>query len=256
MIDQDRPFAVISDIHSNLDALEAVLEDIRKSKIDHLVCLGDIVGYGPDFEQCIDVITDRCEVCLRGNHDEAVVEGASDFNPVARDVIDYTREMLKPGLISPARKRNRWNFLKNLPREHAEGAVSFYHGSPRDPVREYVMKTDVVFAQEKLTEAFSLIEGVCFIGHTHQPGVILEDFVFLEPSRISNVYKTEKRKAIVNVGSVGQPRDGDSRSSYVIVKGGEVHFRRVAYDFRKVMARIEADPRIHNNCATRLQQGK
>jgi len=256
MIDLGPTFAVISDIHANLAALEAVLEDIREIDVGTVVCLGDIVGYGPDFTECIDVVAERCTLCLRGNHDEAVIEGPADFNPIARDVINYTREMLKPGLLAPSRKRSRWNFLKNLAETFVSPPLSFFHGSPRDPVREYIMKTDVVFAQEKLIEAFSLIEGACFIGHTHQPGVIVEDLVFLDPGRIGNVFRIDEGKAIVNVGSVGQPRDGDSRASYVIVKEGEAHFRRVAYDYRKTMAKIEANPRIHNNCASRLQYGK
>ena len=145
------PFAVISDIHANLEALNAVLNDIEAAGVMRIICLGDIVGYGPDFEECIDIITEKCEVCLCGNHDEAAIEGPTDFNPVARDVINYTREVLKPGLISNPRKRARWNFLKDLKKIHEEDELSFYHGSPRDPVREYVMKTDVVFAPEKAT---------------------------------------------------------------------------------------------------------
>jgi predicted phosphodiesterase len=250
------PFAIISDIHANLEALQAVLDDIEESGVERIICLGDIVGYGPDFETCIDIIAERCEVVLRGNHDEAVIEGPVDFNPVARDVINYTREILKPGLIAPSRKRIRWNFLRDLRKTYEEPPLSFYHGSPRDPVREYVMKTDVVFAPEKLVEIFSMIEGACFIGHTHQPGVIVEGFLFIEPGRIGNIYRISDGKAVINIGSVGQPRDGDNRASYVIVKDDAVHFRRVAYDFRKIMAKIEANPRIHRNCATRLQFGK
>ena len=104
MSDSSVPVAIISDIHANLEALQAVLEDIEKAGVERIICLGDIVGYGPDFEVCIDIISDRCEVVLRGNHDEAVIEGPVDFNPIARDVINYTREVLKPGLIAPARK--------------------------------------------------------------------------------------------------------------------------------------------------------
>jgi len=256
MTDSNRAFAIISDIHANLDALTAVLRDIDKTGVKRIVCLGDIVGYGPEFEECIDLISTRCEIVLRGNHDEAVIEGPVDFNLVARDVINYTRESLKPGLISSSRKRSRWNFLKDLSEVHHTPPLAFYHGSPRDPVREYVMKTDVVFAPEKLVEIFTLIDGACFIGHTHQPGVIIEGFRFLEPGRIGNQYPLAKGKAIVNVGSVGQPRDGDNRASYVIVKDHVVHFRRLRYDFQSTMSKITANPRIHNNCATRLEFGK
>ncbi len=251
-----RSYAIISDIHANLEALEAVLGDIKAAGVEEIVCLGDIVGYGADFETCIDLISERCGIVLCGNHDEAVVQGPVDFNPVARDVISYTRDVLKPGLISTFRKRSRWNYLKELRKEYKMGTLTFYHGSPRDPVREYIMKTDVVFAPEKLVEIFSMIDSTCFIGHTHQPGVIVEGFHFLEPSQINECFRIGEGKALVNVGSVGQPRDGDNRASYVVVKGDDVLFRRVSYDYNKAMAKIKANPSIHDNCAVRLEFGK
>jgi len=256
MSNRDSTFAVISDIHANLDAMEAVVSDISEQGVSRIICLGDIVGYGADFEECIDFVRENCDIVIKGNHDEAVVEGPVDFNPVARDVILYTREMIKPGLFSPPRKRDRWNFLRDLPVRHEEGGLLFVHGSPRDPVREYVMKTDVVFAPEKLADIFSMINGACFIGHTHQPGVIVDGYHFLEPQRLGSSYQLNGAKAVINIGSVGQPRDGDNRSSYVIIRDDTVHFRRVVYDYRRTMAKIPANPSIHDNCAMRLEVGK
>ena len=251
-------YAIISDIHGNLEALTAVLDKIDEVGITRIICLGDIVGYGVDFETCIDIISERCDVVLCGNHDEAVIQGPVDFNPVARDVINYTRSVMKPALISSARKRFRWNFLKGLVQNHTEGRFTFFHGSPRDPVKEYVLRTDVVFAPEKLRDIFERIQGICFVGHTHQPGAIIDEmnFHFYEPKKIEYQYKIGDKKAVVNVGSVGQPRDSDNRASFVIVDKNMIRFVRVAYDFETAMKKIEADPYIHNNCAHRLALGK
>lgn len=251
-------FAIISDIHGNLEALEAVLKDIDKTGITRIVCLGDIVGYGADFDTCVDVIAERSEIILCGNHDEAVIQGPVDFNPVARDVINYTRSVMKPSLWSSSRKRFRWNFLRGLRKGYQKDGLAFFHGSPRDPVKEYVMRTDVVFAPEKLRDIFQRLDGICFIGHTHQPGVIVDEtsFHFYEPTKLGDKFKMGDRKAIVNVGSVGQPRDSDNRASFVIIENSTVHFRRVDYDYHATMVKIEANPNIHNNCAARLALGK
>ncbi|MHC4944862.1 MAG: metallophosphoesterase family protein [Planctomycetota bacterium] len=254
----DEKFAIISDIHGNLEALTAVLQEIDRAEVSRIVCLGDIVGYGADFDICLDIVAERSQVVLCGNHDEAVLTGPVDFNPVARDVINYTRTEMKPSLISSSRKRFRWNFLKSLNKSYKEGIFNFYHGSPRDPVKEYVMRTDVVFAPEKLRDIFTKFDRVCFIGHTHQPGVIVDEssFHFHEPKRLNNRYEIGDRKAVINVGSVGQPRDNDNRASFVIVENYVIHFLRIPYDYESAMQKIENNPSIHNNCAARLAIGK
>lgn len=257
--ESENSFAVISDIHGNLEALQAVMGAIQEAKVSRIICLGDIVGYGADFEACIDIVSNECDLVLCGNHDEAVILGSVDFNPVARDVINYTRSILKPALFSISSKRSRWNFLKGLNKKgYLENGLSFYHGSPRDPVKEYVMRTDVVFAPEKLKDLFELIEKACFIGHTHQPGVIVDEptYYFYEPVKINHTYQLSDKKAIINVGSVGQPRDNDNRACFVIFKGGEVVFKRVEYDFQSAMEKIKANPNINDNCANRLSFGK
>src|SRR5207244_4686240 len=117
-----------------------------------------------------DVVAERCSLVLQGNHDEAVFKGAEDFNPIARQALETNREMIRPGLFKSAAKRARWNFLRDLKPTERRGDLLFVHGSPRDPVREYVMKTDVVFAPQKMEEIFRLIPSFCCGGHTHQPG--------------------------------------------------------------------------------------
>jgi predicted phosphodiesterase len=264
-------YAIVSDIHSNLEALTSVFQRIDERDVREIVCLGDVVGYGPDAEACIDLVKRRCRFTIRGNHDDAVIGEAVDFNPIAREVVDGTRQLLRPGLFSSAIKRERWNFLRDLEPARREGRVLFVHGSPRDPIKEYVMKTDVVFAPEKLKDIFQRIESVCFVGHTHQPGVFIERkeggrvvFEHRSPHELGSegTYTFGEEKVLVNVGSVGQPRDGDCRSCFVFVdedaegRPKSVRWERLAYDFGPTMRKIEAIDWINNLCATRLEIGK
>ncbi len=264
-------YAIISDIHANLEALTAVLKWIDDAGIKEIVCLGDVVGYGPDPEACIDLVSSRCRFTIRGNHDDAVMGDAFDFNPIAREVIEGTRQLLRPGLFSSALKRERWAFIRGLEPVRREGRVLYVHGSPRDPVKEYVMRTDVVFAPEKLQDVFSRIDWLCFVGHTHQPGVFSErreggrtSYEHRAPHELGAeaTLKLGEQKVLVNVGSVGQPRDQDSRACFVVVEtDGEgrpasVTFQRVVYDYRPTMEKIEAIEWINSLCATRLEIGR
>ncbi len=134
--------AIISDLHSNREALEAVFADIRRRGVTDLVCLGDVIGYGPDPEFCVDLVRGHARWCLMGNHDEALFRDASDFNPHARGAIVYTRRRMQPRWWSSSEKRARWKWLKNLPLKHSEGRFLFVHGSPRKPTHEYVFPKD------------------------------------------------------------------------------------------------------------------
>lgn len=263
-------YAIISDIHSNIEALRAVFRVIERRGIEEVVCLGDVIGYGPDPEPCIDLVRSRCRFTIRGNHDDALMGDAVDFNPIAREVIEGTRQLLRPGLFSSAAKKERWAFLKNLESTRKEGRVLFVHGSPRDPIKEYVMKHDVVFAPEKLHDIFSRIDHVCFVGHTHQPGVFVERreggrnvFEHHLPHEMSDAtFPVGREKILVNVGSVGQPRDNDPRACFTVVHEQEdgavraVEFVRVSYDFGPTMRKIEGVAWINNLCATRLEIGR
>jgi len=248
--------AIISDIHSNLEALEAVLKDIEKQGISDIICLGDIVGYGPNPEECIDLISSRCRFCLSGNHDYAVLTDTANFNPIAATAINYTRDVLRNGIEKDLKKQRRWNYLQQLPETHEEGEFFFVHGSPRAPRYEYILPTDVMFGmRDKILDLFRMIRRYCFVGHSHVPGVIDSDMRFLTPAMINGRYRLSRSKAIINVGSVGQPRDGDNRSCYVIVTDDEVIYRRVSYDFRKTMKKIRAIPSIDDFIAQRLAFG-
>jgi predicted phosphodiesterase len=249
-------FAIISDLHSNTEALTAVLARLDSEGVERVLCLGDVVGYGPDPERCIDIVMDTCDLTLCGNHDEALLRGAQDFNPVARQVIEYNRRTLKPGLLAGGVKRARWRFIEGLPATHREGDLLMVHGSPRDPIHEYIMKTDVIFVPDKIQDIFEHFEGLCFVGHTHFPGVFTEDLQFRDPPQLERRFEWKGEKAIVNVGSVGQPRDGDNRASCVVVEDGTVRFLRVEYDIAAVQRKIFENPNIPDLCGHRLEIGK
>lgn len=247
--------AIISDIHANAEALEAVLADIEGQGVTEVLCLGDVVGYGIDAERCIDLVQPRCSLCLCGNHDWAVLHEALGFNQMARQAIDLTRRRLQPGRWRAPTRRRRWAFLEGLPETHTRGQWLLVHGSPRDPITEYIFPEDVDVDPDKMDDIFSRFEGTCFVGHTHLPGVFAEDMTFHTPVELGGRYTLGREKAVVNVGSVGQPRDGDPRACYVVVDDGHVAYRRVQYDFRKTMEKIRAS-RLDALCAERLALGR
>ena len=251
--------AIISDLHSNREALDAVLAHIDTLEgLDGLYCLGDVVGYGPEPEYCVDRVRERCELCLMGNHDEALFRDASDFNPHARGAIDYTRQKMHPTWYSGSEKRDRWKFLKELPLVHTAGRFVFIHGSPRDPVREYVLSTDGFLNPDKLRAIFDSFEGVAVGGHTHHPGVHDEELRFqgLNGTDTLTLEIPAGKKWFVNVGSVGQPRDSDNRACYVVLEDERVTWHRVPYDFQATAGKILQTGVLSEVLARRLAMGK
>jgi len=245
--------AIISDIHANLEALEAVLADIRQQNITEIYCLGDIIGYGPNPCECIDRVMSTCKLCLLGNHDQAALFDPEGFNASAERAVFWTRKTLESGSGSQADKR--WDFLGELPRVHREPNFLFVHGSARNPLNEYVFPEDI-YNQRKMERIFSLVEKYCFQGHTHIPGVFTEDMNFLAPEEIDFKYEMGDGKILVNVGSVGQPRNNDSRSSYVVIDGNMISFKRVDYDFGKTAQKIYDIPDLDNFLGERLAEGR
>ena len=250
--------AIISDLHSNREALEAVVADIETRGVDDVVCLGDVVGYGPEPEFCVDVVRSRARWCLMGNHDDALFRDASDFNPHARGAVEFTRKRLHPHWWSSAEKRRRWKWLKSLPLRMNEGRYLFVHGSPRDPVREYVLSTDGILNPDKLRSIFDAFEGVAVAGHTHQPGVHDESLRFQGMNGAQELsFELEPgKKYFVNVGSTGQPRDGDSRACYAVLEEHRVSWYRVPYDFRVTQEKILKTGVLSDILARRLAVGK
>lgn len=249
--------AIISDLHSNREALEAVLAHVSELDVPTLYCLGDIVGYGPEPEHCVDLVRRRAEVTLMGNHDEALFHDATDFNPHARGAIEYTRERMRPRWFSSSERKGRWRWLRELPLVHEEGRFTFVHGSPRDPVKEYVLSTDGFLNPAKLRAIFDSFEGIAVGGHTHHPGMHTEDLRFqgLDGSDEFTLELPEG-KAFLNVGSVGQPRDGDNRACYAVLTDTHVTWHRVPYDYRATMEKILGTGALSEILARRLQIGK
>jgi diadenosine tetraphosphatase ApaH/serine/threonine PP2A family protein phosphatase len=250
---------LISDIHGNLAALRAVIADMESCGAHRIVCLGDVVGYGPFPGECLDIVQ-RCGAVLMGNHEEAMLYGADNFNPRAKRAIDWTREHIGQA-DGPEAVSRRQQILQNLKIHAKQGQFLFTHASPRQPTREYVMPRDIKNVG-KMREIFSLIGHICFVGHTHVPGVFLEDLTFTRPNELwANTFFVEPgEKALVNIGSVGQPRDGDIRASYCILDddpgGPRVIFRRVEYDVEETARAIEANEHLDNHLAERLRHGR
>jgi diadenosine tetraphosphatase ApaH/serine/threonine PP2A family protein phosphatase len=249
-------FAIISDLHSNLEALTAVLEDLDKRSVERIVCLGDVVGYGPEPIAVADLARERVSLCIRGNHDEALTSGAQFFGANAKKAIDWTRELLAPGFFASAATRERWKFLTTLPDRFASGPDLFIHGSPRDPTSEYVLAQEVSYEPDKYREIFTAFDRLLFVGHSHFPCVITEDLEAKEASAIGNAYVHTKGRAIVNVGSVGQPRDSDPRACYVIVDGERIEWRRVPYDVEATVKKVLAIPELPQQLGERLRVGR
>jgi predicted phosphodiesterase len=250
-------FAVISDLHSNLEALTAVLADIDARGLETIYCLGDVVGYGPDPIPCLDLVMERCEFCIRGNHDDALFNGAERFNPYARSAIDWTRDRLRPGLFRGRNNVERWRYLEELPLEKRIGPYYFVHGSPRDHVNEYIYREDVFFnAESKLKTIFGSVESALFVGHTHLPVVIGSDLKTWVPSDEEPRFRLKAgTKYIVNVGSVGQPRDRDPRACWVEMDEGTLTYHRVAYAIDAVREKIERERALDPVLGSRLVEG-
>ena len=256
--------AIISDIHSNLAALEAVVADIEARTIERVFCLGDIVGYGPNPHDCVDLLRRR-EVVIMGNHDEAILHSrkADEFNLRAEMAIEWTRDELAHS-GSEDEVAERFGFLRNLP-DNSELAIDgvpvcLVHGSPRRPLREYVFPRDVR-NEAKMRDIFSRFERLCFIGHSHVPGIYTEDLAYTHPSDLEllKIYHfDDDQKTIVNVGSVGQPRDNDPRACYATLtdEADAVVFRRVKYDIEKTREQIYKIPGLDNSLGDRLVEGR
>lgn len=258
------PTAVISDIHANAEALRAVLADIDSRKITRIVCLGDIIGYGPDPLECVDMVAERCQWSLMGNHDFGVLYEPTNFNPGAEAAAFWTREQFDS--VADARLREkRYRFLGRLRVRVVETPPEFsrpilaVHGSPRRPINEYIFPDDVISATDKMRSIFEQVDGVAVVGHTHVPGVFTDEPDFYPPDEAgqNGTFKFQDgERAIINVGSVGQPRDHDPRASYAILYPDRVEFRRVEYDIEKTAAKIRGIPELTDWLADRLFEGR
>lgn len=273
-------FAVISDIHGNWEALQTALEDIERRSIRTVYCLGDIVGYGASPKQCLDAVIERCQLSLCGNHDQAVFYEPMNFNVGAERAAYWTRQVLEDESNKALRDR-RWEVLGRLPIRHETNGLLFVHASPRRPVNEYLFPEDVYTNAAKILDNFKRLESehmACLVGHTHVPGVFLDDPCFDPPDELPDmgIYSiTSDEKAIINVGSIGQPRDRDPRLCYVVIhEKGEapegydppqvgpdeylatVEFIRLEYDIEKSAQKIYDTPELDDFLGARLFEGR
>jgi predicted phosphodiesterase len=246
--------AIVSDIHGNLEALEAVLADIAKETVDSVYCLGDIVGYGPNPRECLDRVISFDQSIL-GNHDQGALYDPEGFSSGAERAIFWTRDQLEMPNGDPQQMAKRWQFLSELPRTVREGPFTFVHGSVRNPLSEYVFPEDT-HNPKKLERLFAMIERYAFQGHTHVPGVFTEDGRFLSPTEIGGKYSLGNSKLMINVGSVGQPRDGDPRACYLLLTENAIEYRRVPYPLEKTVAKIHAITELDPFLGDRLKEGR
>jgi diadenosine tetraphosphatase ApaH/serine/threonine PP2A family protein phosphatase len=267
--------ALISDLHANEPALRTALDDARRRGAERYVCLGDVIGYGASPRICLELVMRLCVekpqdpdaldgrtlypgLCLLGNHEAALLGSGIDFNPKARAAIDWTREELnRPD--SRAQNLEFWDFLGGLVPAMCDATAMFAHGSPRDPVREYLLPRDAR-NPEKMKACFDALERrVCFVGHSHVPAIYLEGGELFRPKGGEAEYDLGEEgspRAIVNVGSVGQPRDGDPRLSYVLFDGRRMRFVRLPYDHAAAAAAIRAVSALPEFLAERLAVGR
>jgi diadenosine tetraphosphatase ApaH/serine/threonine PP2A family protein phosphatase len=201
-------YAVLSDVHANLEALEAVLADLAPRRPDAVLCLGDFVGYGPDPVACVERLRPLLQGAVVGNHDLAAVESqdalAARFNPYAYEAVLWTRRQLTASVRA---------YLQGLPHRITLDGILCVHGSVRDPIEEYILDTETARASFGAA-AFDL----CLVGHTHIPVVFIQTgaAVVAEPLPAGRPLRLHPgRRYILNVGSVGQPRDGDPRAAYL-----------------------------------------
>ena len=249
--------AIISDVHGNLEALRAVLDDIDHLGISDIVCLGDLVGYGPQPRECLDIIQTLTKCIVLGNHEEAVLSGTPlSFTPRAKRALEWTRRvLLEDEKEAPEVRKGRRSLMQSFKPQYRMHGVQYVHGSPRDPTREYVMPRDAA-DRKKMDDIFSKLEDYCFCGHTHTPGVFTKSG-FTHPSDMFDLYMIgTDEKVLINVGSVGQPRDGDPRACFITFDGDTVVWRRVGYDAEATCKRIYAVSDLDDFLADRLREGR
>ena len=240
--------AIVADIHANLAAFTAVLDDIDgRGGVEEVWCLGDIVGYGPDPHQCLELLCRYNHVCVAGNHDWAAIGklDTSDFNPDAAAACCWTGQQLTPEDI---------RYLESLPLVIERGDFTLVHGSPREPIWEYLLST------ASARENFACFQSqFCLVGHSHVPLI----FEYSEDGACSlnrfpagGVLGLTKNRLIINPGGVGQPRDGDPRASYAIYDGeaGTISLYRIPYDIGATQARM-VEYRLPMRLVARLNYG-
>lgn len=234
-------FAIIADIHGNLEALNQVWQSIKHQEIDEILCLGDIVGYGPNPNECVERVRKMGAKTVVGNHDYALFDeaGLEHFNPLAQAAALWTKSVLKP---------ENFQYLACLPFTVKLPGIMFVHGSPIQP-RAFHYISDTL---EALIQFRGFEERICFVGHSHCPGIFSSDGEVFKES----VNLQEGQRYIINVGSVGQPRDNNPLACYGILDDKSLTFSlvRLQYHIKKTARKMEK-ARLPNFLSERLFVG-
>lgn len=225
-------YAILADIHGNLEAFTAVLNDIEKREgFDIMWCLGDVVGYGPDPHACIELLLQHEHICVAGNHDWAAIDRLDtfDFNFFAHEAAAWTALQLTDRDI---------NYLDALPECVIERDFTLVHGSPRSPLLEYILSPSVAEENFKFFNT-----GFCLVGHSHLPCIFEEADNGIIEAQFENesIWPLGEHRLIINPGGVGQPRDGDPRASYAILDSSRMlitHYR-VKYDVESTQKKMQ-----------------
>lgn len=241
----DKKFAILGDIHGNLEALQRVVEDARMHGVTDFACVGDVVGYNANPSEAVDIIRDLNCMVVKGNHDHYCVnhEGLEDFHPLAAKVVEWTRNQLTPDQI---------DYLRGLPMSLVRDGFTLVHSTLDMPE-----KWGYVFDSLDADASFNYQTTMaCFHGHTHLP-VCYEKQERVTRFEFTRVRLVMGKRYFINVGSVGQPRDGDPRAAYVIyqTRTREVELRRVPYDYARTGEKIR-QAGLPDRLARRLEVGK
>ena len=241
--------AIISDIHANTEALEAVLADISRQKIDEILCLGDIIGYGANPNECIEIIKKSCPFCILGNHDAAAVGllSTDHFNVHAKIAIDWTAENLDA---------QGQSFLRTLPLKENKFSHTFVHATPYEPNMWYY-----ITSLEEAAFNFQFFDtSFCFVGHTHIPIIIVlenEKEVYVHQGNSIHFNDDKQKRFLINVGSVGQPRDRNPLSCYGLLdtETRTFSYQRIAYDIEKTQGKMRKI-KMPDFLITRIKDGR
>jgi predicted phosphodiesterase len=221
---------IFSDVHGNVEALDTVLRELEKEEVNLTICLGDLVGYGPDPNQCIKKVMNASDIVLAGNHDHAAVNllSTEHFNEQARIAIEWTSQVLT---------NKSKNILSNLPMMETIDQILIVHATPEEPEQWHYIFT----VEDAYRNLINMSVPICLVGHSHAPMAFIQN----EEKKILLQNATEvdiqpNRKYIINVGSVGQPRDGDPRAAYGILdmEKNMFHLKRLAYPINKVQEKM------------------
>ena len=240
-------YAVISDIHGNLEAFQAVLSALSEERIDNYLFVGDVVGYGADPKKCIELLKSLNPVAaIAGNHEWGILEkiDTSYFNDLAQNAILWTRKMLDNDEIE---------YLKSLPLVYEDEKITMVHGTLNMPEEFYY----IFDTEDAYVTINQMKNSLCFVGHSHVPGIFVSNDGKVECREGMDVKIDLENKQLINIGSIGQPRDGDPRASFAVYDDEEstVEIKRVEYDVRSAQEKI-LKAGLPPKLAYRLSEGR